>query len=119
MGQTKKPRGKRTHTPVWEVLWSVRPRLKVFLPELPPAPAVSIGGTAVRTAPPSAPAPVRQAKATGTAQPQRQDAERPVIWWAKQVGKDVAIVPLKLLHILLCGYEPQAQRPQIRFRKAT
>lgn len=31
----------------------------------------------------------------------------------------MALVPLKLLHILLAGYEPKAQRPQIRYRRPT
>lgn len=105
MGQSTKPRGKRNHTPVWEVLWSVRPQLKGFIPDVSP------GETAAEKAPTPAAHPAGQPAPDTTA--------RPAVWWVKQVGKDMALVPLKLLHLLLVGYEPQAQRPQIRYRRPT
>jgi hypothetical protein len=41
-----------------------------------------------------------------TSKLQAQVKASPAAWWVKQVGKDMALVPLKLLHILLAGYEP-------------
>ena len=38
-------------------------------------------------------------------------------YWAKQVTKDLVLVPLKLLHLLLAGYQPQQQRPSVRYHK--
>jgi hypothetical protein len=119
MVQTQTPRRKRTHTPVWDVLWSVRPRLKGFLLDTPAAAAAPVKRAAPRTAPAAAAAPVPPAKVAGTPPLQAQEKAQPAAWWVKQIGKDMALVPLKLLHLLLAGYEPQAQRPQIRYRRST
>jgi hypothetical protein len=106
---------------VWSVLWTVRPQLKGLLVSLPPAAAAAprreAAGTPV-TAP--RPASVPKAAASGTPPSAKEAADaRPAAWWVKQVSKDMALVPLKLLHILLAGYEPKAQRPQIRYRRPT
>lgn len=88
--QTKKD-PKRRHTPVWQVIWSVRPRLKRFAIE--PDKALK-----------SAPVPVMTAPAKPPTEPK---------YWAKKVGVDLAMLPLKLLHILVVGYQPKRKKPKI------
>lgn len=77
MTQTK-PKARREHTPVWQIIRSLRPKHKQLLAEI--------------------------------------ERSKPS-YWAKQVGKDLALVPLKLLHVLLTGYQPQTERPFVRYRK--
>lgn len=79
MRQTK-PNPRREHTPVWQIIRSLRPQHKQLLAD------------------------IEQTQAS---------------YWVKQVSKDLALVPLKLLHILFAGYQPQDQRPYVQFRKAT
>jgi hypothetical protein len=77
MGQTKPP-AQREHTPVWQIIRSLRPHHRRLLRE------------------------IEQTK---------------ISYWAKQVGKDLVLIPLKLLHILIAGYQPQDQRPFVRYHK--
>lgn len=77
MGQTKPP-AQREHTPVWQIIRSLRPHHRRLLRE------------------------IEQTK---------------ISYWAKQVGKDLVLIPLKLLHILIEGYQPQDQRPFVRYHK--
>lgn len=71
-----KPTARRRHSPVWEVIYSLRPRHKQLLAEI--------------------------------------EQMNPA-YWAKLVAKDLALVPLKLLHLLIAGYEPKDQRPYVRY----
>lgn len=84
MRQTQPKRRQRQHTPVWNVVWSVRPRFKELLETLETAAA--------------------------------RDS---VSYWAKIVGKECVLIPLKLLHLLLQGYEPQLKKPAIRYVSPT
>lgn len=77
MRQTK-PKAQREHTPVWQIIYSLRSRHRQLLQEV---------------------------ELTKTS------------YWAKQVSKDLVLVPLKLLHLLLAGYQPQQQRPSVRYHK--
>jgi len=81
----------RRHTPVWQVIWSVRPRLKWF------------ANRPVNT-PKAATAPVTEAQAKSPSESK---------YWARKVGVDLALLPLKLLHILVVGYQPQRKKPKI------
>lgn len=77
MGSTK-PRARRAHTPVWEIIHSLRPRHRRLLAEI---------------------------------------EKTKISYWAKVVGTDLVLIPLKLLHILLAGYQPQDHRPYVRYSK--
>jgi hypothetical protein len=69
---------------VWQVIWSVRPRLRAIanLPLSAPEPAI-------------------------------------LTFWAKRVGTGMALIPLKLLHLLLVGYQPEQHRPVVRWASAS
>lgn len=103
MRQTK-PQARQEHTPVWDVLWSSRSRICDLI-----FPGEYQEGRKKRTSQPAT------ADETIAKEPQRTKQGDSVAYWAVQIGKDMVIVTLQLLHILLAGYDPKRKKPDIRW----
>jgi len=91
MGQ-KKPHAKRRHTPVWQVLWSVRPHL---------LDTVGIG----RKQP-------KKPLVAKTKTPPLEEVKS-AIYDVVETGRKTVVITMQLLHLLLRGYDPKTG-PYIR-----
>lgn len=56
-------------------------------------------------------------RALGLLRKQAKASPNAFAFLAKQVGKDLVLLPLKWLHILIAGYQPENRRPQVHWTR--